>query len=175
MTTIGVSVAVPPPWGPELQAYRVALGDPAAAGIPAHITLLPPVDVDDIALADVVKHLREAAADVPPFEVLLRGTDCFRPVSPVVFVAVAAGGAGCEELAAALRRGPLSIVPQFPYHPHVTVAHDLPDDLLDQASADLASFSCRFWVTEVAVHVREAGGWTPHETLRLAGRRTLSW
>ncbi len=63
----------------------------------------------------------------------LRGTGTFRPVSPVVFVTVAEGISGCEQLASSVRRGPLAADLQFPYHPHVTVAHHLDDDTLDRA------------------------------------------
>ena len=41
-------MAVPDPWGAELQDYRVQLGDLTAAAIPTHITLMPPIDVDDV-------------------------------------------------------------------------------------------------------------------------------
>ncbi|MDX6325422.1 MAG: hypothetical protein QOK15_1776 [Nocardioidaceae bacterium] len=162
MTTIGVSLAVPEPWGSELQCYRVRLGDAAAAGIPAHITLLPPVDVDDEELAEVHQHLGDVASAVQPYVARLRGTGTFRPVSPVVFVNVVEGIAGCEQLAAGVRRGPLTVQHQFPYHPHVTVAHHLDEDLLDQAFEELAPFDCRFTVDKFSLYEHRRGdGWTP--------------
>ena len=168
MATIGVAVAVPDPWGQQLQDYRVALGDPAAAGIPTHITLLPPHDVDDELLAGIEDHLRAVAAGAAPFTVHLRGTGTFRPVSPVVFVNVVQGIAGCEQLADAVRRGPLAVDAQYPYHPHVTVAHGLEDRLLDRAFDELAGFEGRFEVDVVTLYVhRDSAGWTPHERLPL--------
>ena len=168
MATIGVAVSVPDPWGAQLQAYRVGLGDPAAAGIPTHITLLPPIDVDDDLLPDIEEHLRGVARSVPPFPVHLRGTGTFRPVSPVVFVNVVDGISRCEELAAAVRRGPLAVEAQYPYHPHVTVAHGLGEPLLDRAFGELAGFECRFEVGCVTLSLhRDGAGWTPHHDLPL--------
>ena len=50
VTTIGVAIAVPEPWGSELQDYRVGARRRVAPRIPTHITLLPPIDVDDAEL-----------------------------------------------------------------------------------------------------------------------------
>jgi 2'-5' RNA ligase len=168
VATIGVAVSVPDPWGSQLQQYRVALGDPGAAGIPTHITLLPPIDVEDQVLPVIEAHLREVAASVGVFTVQLRGTGTFRPVSPVVFVNVVQGIAGCEQLAAGVRRGPLAVEAVFPYHPHVTVAHGLSDDLLDRAFEELAGFDCQFPVDGVTLYVhRDGDGWTAHQHLPL--------
>ncbi len=168
MATIGVAVSVPDPWGAELQRYRVDLGDAAATGIPTHITLLPPTEVDDGLLPGVEEHLQQVAAGVSAFPVQLRGTGTFRPVSPVVFVNVVQGISRCEQLAAAVRRGPLAVDAQYPYHPHVTVAHGLPEPLLDRAFEELAGFDGRFDVDAVTLYVHRAGeGWTPHRRLPL--------
>jgi 2'-5' RNA ligase len=103
--------------------------------------------------------------------VRLRGTGTFRPVSPVVFVGVVEGIAGCEMLAAATRGGPLAIRAHFPYHPHVTVAQDLTDDLLDRAFAELAGYEAGFDVTEFWLYVHdERHGWRPTQAYRLGGR-----
>ena len=104
-TRIGVAIAVPDPWGAELERWRASFGDPQAHAIPAHITLLPPTEVAADRLAAVEAHLSTAAAHVPAFDVHLRGTGTFRPVSPVVFVALARGIGGCERLESAVRSG----------------------------------------------------------------------
>jgi 2'-5' RNA ligase len=162
VTTIGVSLAVPEPWGGELQDYRVRLGDPTAAGIPTHITLLPPIDVDEELLPSIDRHLAAAAGITEPFLVHLRGSGTFRPVSPVVFVNVAAGISSCEVLASAVRQGPLAVDAQYPFHPHVTVAHHLEDSLLDRAYDELASFECRFVADRFWLYVHaDRRGWTP--------------
>jgi 2'-5' RNA ligase len=170
VTTIGVSVAVPDPWGAELQDYRVALGDPAAALIPTHITLLPPIDVEDDLLAGIHDHLAQVAAGARPFRAHLRGTGTFRPVSPVVFVNVVEGISGCEALASAVRRGPLAIEAQFPYHPHVTVAHHLAEPLLDRAFEELSGFDVSFTVDHFSLYEhRDGHGWIPVRGFVLGG------
>ena len=171
MTTIGVSLAVPDPWGTELQDYRVSLGDSVAAGIPTHITLLPPTELDSSLMSPVEAHLDMVAAQTEPFGVHLRGTGTFRPVSPVVFVNVVAGISSTERLAASVRRDLLAVETQFPYHPHVTVAHHLDDDRLDLAFKELAGFECRFTADHFSLYVHcDDQGWAPVRHFGLGGR-----
>lgn len=161
MPTIGVALAIPEPWATELQNYRTSVGDAMAATIPTHITLVPPTEVTEAELETVEEHLAAAAADVPAFEVHLRGTGTFRPISPVVFVSVVEGISQCEQLAAAVRRGPLAVDLAFPYHPHVTIAHDVADSRLDQAFDELADFECEFDVDDFHLYVHDHDlGWT---------------
>lgn len=170
MTTIGVSVAVPDPWGSDLQDFRVGLGDPTAAGIPTHVTLMPPIDVEDDLVTGIHQHLERVADAARPFTMRLRGTGTFRPVSPVVFVNVVEGISCCEMLASAVRKGPLAIDAQYPYHPHVTVAHHLDQPLLDRAFEELAPFDCRFTVDHFSLYVHDdAVGWTPVKDFGLGG------
>jgi 2'-5' RNA ligase len=162
VTTIGVAVAVPEPWARELQTYRESLGDETASTIPTHITLMPPIDVEDDLLPAIERHLAVASAGVHVFRIHLRGTGTFRPVSPVVFVGVVEGISECEQLALAVRRGPLAIDVEFPYHPHVTVAHHLPAALLDRAFAELGGFECEFLVDGFWLYVHDDElGWIP--------------
>ena len=169
MQTIGVAIAIPEPWGTTLQDYRTDLGDATATMIPTHITLVPPTSVaDDRAVAEVEEHLARVGAQHGAFRVRLRGTGTFRPVSPVVFVAVAEGIANCEGLARDARTGPLAVKLNFPYHPHVTVAHDLSDDLLDRAFAELADFECVFEASAFHLyHHGEGEGWVPKRAFPL--------
>ncbi|MBA0054161.1 2'-5' RNA ligase family protein [Streptomyces sp. AJS327] len=140
--TVGVSVAVPEPFGTLLQGRRASFGDPAAHGIPTHITLLPPTRVDAADRPAIVEHLARVAEQGRPFRVRLHGTDTFRPVSPVVFVQVIEGGSACSWLQERVRdaEGPLSRRLDFPYHPHVTVAHGISEEAMDTAYAELADF-----------------------------------
>jgi len=89
-------------------------------------------------------HLIAIAAEHQPFQLHLRGTGTFRPVTQVVFVAVAAGISACELLAADIRSGPLARELRYPYHPHVTVAHDVEPPALDSVFDSLARFEARF-------------------------------
>lgn len=163
--TIGVAIAIPEPWATELQDYRTSVGDTTATQIPTHITLIPPAEVAEEELPAVADHLAGAAATVAPFDIHLRGTGTFRPVSPVVFVTLAEGISGCEVLADAVRRGPLAVELHYPYHPHVTIAHHLDDATLDRAFDELATFECRFAVDAFSLYVHDSdAGWQPtHE------------
>ncbi len=168
MPTIGVAVSIPEPWATELQQYRTSVGDSTALMIPTHITLVPPTEIDDGVLSQVEKHLAEVARDIPPFRVHLRGTGTFRPISPVVFVSLVEGISQCEQLAEAVRQGPLRMDLPFPYHPHVTIAHHLPEARLDQAFAELADFDCDFFVEDFHLYVHdETHGWRPTHDLAL--------
>lgn len=167
MPVIGVAIAIPEPWATQLYDYRIEIGDPTAAGVPSHITLIPPTEVDGD-LTAIEAHLAQAATQVEPFTVHLRGTATFRPVSPVVFVGLVEGISKCEQLAAAVRRGPLAVDLHFPYHPHVTVAHHLDDAALDRAFEELASFDCRFEVTDFHLYVHhDEEGWKATRTFPL--------
>jgi 2'-5' RNA ligase len=146
MTVIGVSIAVPEPWAAEIQDARADYGDPLARAIPTHITLLPPTEVAVGSLGRIEEHLAAAAAGHRPFRVLLHGSGSFRPVSPVVFVRVEAGVRECREVEASVRSGVLARELNFPYHPHVTVAHGVESVALDKALADLRGYRAVFTV-----------------------------
>ena len=163
MPTIGVALAIPEPWASELQDYRTSVGDTTATMIPTHITLVPPTEVDE---ADLPGRRGTPRRRGRPARAVSRstcaGTGTFRPVSPVVFVTVAEGISQCEQLAAAVRQGPLAMDLQFPYHPHVTIAHHLPDDVAGPRVPELASFDSVFDATEFHLYVHdEETGWKP--------------
>jgi 2'-5' RNA ligase len=150
---VGVALPVPEPWGRQLQALRKGFGEERAAHIPTHVTLLPPTEVDVDLCSELEQHLETVAGEHAPFPVLLRGTGTFRPVSEVVYVQVAQGVSSFEQLEHAIRRGPVTRSLQFPYHPHVTVAHDLEAAVLDRAFDDLADFSCEFTASRFNLYV----------------------
>ena len=170
MPTIGVSLAVPEPWGGRLQTYRVSNGDEQGATIPTHITLVPPIVIPDERRAAVESHLYDVAAAAVAYRVHLRGSGTFRPVSPVVFVNLVEGISQTEQLAHRCRSGPLARKLDFPYHPHVTVAHVDDDDLLDRAFTELGDFDCSFTVGAFHLYVHdEVLGWQPTRDYALTG------
>lgn len=169
MTTIGVAITVPEPWAGELQRHRASFGDPLAEVIPAHVTLVPPTRVSG-GLDDIEQHLRTIATSTAAFRLRLRGTATFRPTSPVVFIALAEGISSCGMLAAAVREGPLAQDLAYPYHPHVTVAHDIDDTALDLAYKSLADYGCTFEVTAFHLYVHgDDGVWRAERTFTLTG------
>lgn len=170
MPVHGVSVAIPDPWGTQLQRHRESVGDPLAHAIPPHVTLLPPTDIPTGELAPFVRHLQSVAAGHSPFTMVLRGTGTFRPISRVVFVQVAQGIPACEWLEQAVRDGPVTRELEFPYHPHVTVAHDIDETGLDEAFERLAGFDATFEVDRFHLHEHGADGvWRPVAQFPLTG------
>jgi 2'-5' RNA ligase len=171
MTHIGVAVDIPEPWGGFLTRCRGEAGDPQAAVVRAHLTLLGPTEIPMASLPMVEGHLAAVAAAHLPYTLHLRGTGTFRPVTEVVFVVVAAGISECERLAAAIGSAPdLRREARFPYHPHVTVAQDVAPEALDRVYEDLADFSALFTVEAFTLflHTGQAR-WQPRRDFRLGG------
>ena len=171
--TIGVAVPIPEPWGSFLNEQRAESGDPQAGYIPSHLTLLGPTDLAEERLPEVDKHLAKLAAEHAPFTLHLRGTGTFRPINDVVFVAVVAGISECEQLERRIRTGPLGRELRFPYHPHVTVAHDVDGDIggarLDAVFARLAEFEACFEVDSFTLFEHGADGrWRPQRDFFLS-------
>jgi 2'-5' RNA ligase len=155
---VGVAIAIPQPHANVLAGWRRQVNDPVADLVFPHVTLLPPTPVAATAMADVEKHLAAAARAHQPFVMHLAGTGTFRPTSPVVFIQVATGVSDCELLERDIRCGPLDRELQFPYHPHVTVAHQLSDEQLDEAYDGLAGFVARFTVDRFVLFDRDDDG-----------------
>jgi 2'-5' RNA ligase len=169
--TIGVAIPVPEPHAEELQRWRADFGDPLAWAIPAHVTLVPPTAVPESALEQVHEHLAACAAGAEPFEMVLCGTSTFRPVSPVVYVQVDAGARECARLEARLRSGLLDGARRFPYHPHVTVAHEVDEESLDRAAKTLGEYVAAFPVAAVTLYHHGADGvWRPVTEFALGAR-----
>ncbi|MER7463952.1 2'-5' RNA ligase family protein [Streptomyces sp. NPDC097981] len=158
--TLGVSIAVPEPYGSQLQELRAGFGDAAAHGIPTHVTLLPPTEVEAERLPGIRAHLSEVAAAFGPFGMRLAGTGTFRPLSPVVFVRVAEGGPGCTRLQGLVRDpdGPLDRELAFPYHPHVTIAHGISEEAMDLAFSTLAEYAAQWTCAGFALYEQGSDG-----------------
>jgi len=168
--TVGVSIAIPEPYGEALRDKRRSYGDELADRIPSHITLAPPLLVEAEDVEPFAADLRELAEAYEPFTVSLLGTGTFRPISPVVFVAVSEGIAPIETMAEGVRKAIGAPVPEFPFHPHVTVAHNLPDEALDRALEDLRDFRAEFHVDAIHLYVDDAErGWVPTHRFALGG------
>lgn len=156
--TVGVSIPVPEPHGSLLQRCRAGFGDPAAYAIPSHVTLLPPTVTGDSGLPALARHLADVAEDGRAFPLRLSGTGTFRPLTPVVFVTLAEGAAECGALQERVRSGPVRRDLDFPYHPHVTVAHGIAPEALDRAQRELTGFSAAWTVTGFALYEQDAAG-----------------
>ena len=101
---LGIVIPVPEPLSGELGRARASYDDPLAAVVPPHITLVTGGSTDD--LDGATAHVRAVAAATAPFTVRLHGTGTFRPVSPVVYLALAEGGGRVRAAAPPPARGP---------------------------------------------------------------------
>ena len=147
---LGVVALLPEPLATHVQAWRRALGDPAAGWVAPHLTLAPPQTVPERDLDRAVALVEGAAAEAVPFVVELDGAATFLPESPVAYLALREGGPALQALEAALREPPLDRR-THPFHPHVTLVQDLPADRVEAAARELAGFRAAFPVRELAL------------------------
>jgi 2'-5' RNA ligase len=162
--SVGVILGFPPAIAEELQRWRASFGDPMAGVVPAHITLVTTTPTRDWEATRA--HVREVARNQAPFMVTISGTGTFRPVSPVVYINVEEGFDACVDLHAKLQTGPLQRELPFSYHPHVTIAHDVAPESLDEAETVLESYKATFPVVSMGLYVHDADGiWQLREEL----------
>ncbi|WP_112136097.1 2'-5' RNA ligase family protein [Glycomyces dulcitolivorans] len=172
--TIGATLPVPEPWRGLLASVRTGLGDPLGDVIAPHITLIPPTAIRPPDLRAFVRHARSVATRFTPFRVELDGVSSFRPVSDVVYSPLTAGASECAALAAALRAGPATVDLAYPYHPHVTLAHNRGPGALVRAKTLLNGFCAGFPLEEIVLSTStgSAAEWTPLQRLSLNATST---
>ena len=159
---VGAFIAVPEPWREDLDAWRRSFGDPHADRIPVHITLLEPTRMTGFEFEGFRQRLLHAAADESQFRVELGPTATFRPVSPVVYLQAHAEDDALPRLHSCVREAAGSPPRRHPYLPHLTVAMDVPDEVLDLAQSELADYEAAWVVDRVDVWTRDrAGVWHP--------------
>jgi 2'-5' RNA ligase len=157
--TYGVAIAVPEPHASHLRGKRCEFGDPEGEIVPTHVTLVPPTATTAADIATVRAALGAVGRGHQPFTMRLDGTDTFAPVSPVAFVAVADGADETTRLAGDVRTCLAVGEPEFPFHPHVTVAHHLDASTLDHACSDLAGYTAEFPVNDFVLFCHDGAGW----------------
>ncbi|SDT03244.1 2'-5' RNA ligase [Pseudarthrobacter equi] len=163
-SSVGVILGFPPDIAAELQQWRASFGDPLAGVVPAHITLVTTTPTHD--WEATLAHVRDVARRQSPFMVTIAGTGSFRPVSPVVFIKVEDGFDECVELHEKLQQGPLQRDLPFAFHPHVTIAHDVSPESLDEAETVLKSYKATFPVVSMGLYEHDADGiWQLREEL----------
>lgn len=162
--SVGVILGFPPEVAEELQRWRASFGDPLADVVPAHITLVTTTPTAD--WQATLAHVRRIAQSQQPFRITISGTGTFRPVSPVVFINVEDGFEHCVDLHAKLQQGPLHRDLPFAYHPHVTIAHDVAPESLDEAESVLKNYKASFPVASMGLYEHGADGiWQLREEL----------
>src|SRR5438270_12567768 len=138
---LGVALLVPPPFDREVDALRRACDDGVLGRIPAHCTLVPPVNVREDAVDDALRVLREAASATRPFTVQLGPPASFLPDSPTLFLSVSGPGLEVlQELRDRVFREPLARPLTWPFVAHVTVADEMPPSRITAALEALAGY-----------------------------------
>jgi 2'-5' RNA ligase len=95
----------------------------------AHVSVLPPrpLSVDWSVASGQVRSLTDAWA---PFEIELTDIGIF-PATDVIYIQVGAGAAELNRMHAVMSSGSLGFHEPFPYHPHVTLAQEIPAGKVD--------------------------------------------
>jgi 2'-5' RNA ligase/8-oxo-dGTP pyrophosphatase MutT (NUDIX family) len=166
---LGVVALLPEPVATYVQAWRRALREPFRDAVPPHVTIVPPQQVPPGDVPAAVALVERAAQQVAPATVTLRGAGAFLPDNPVAYLVVDGGTATLGALETALRAPPLDRR-TYRFHPHVTVAQDLPAADLERVVADLAGFRASFSLTEITLMREQHGVWTPERVLPLGAR-----
>ena len=136
-----MALLLPAPFDAEVDGLRRAMGDGGLGRIPAHLTLVPPVNVREDRLAQALGVLRRAAAATRPFTVTLGPPATFVPDSPTLYLAVSGSGKG--EVTALRRRvflDPLHRPLTRPFVPHVTLADEAAPERIAAALVALGDY-----------------------------------
>ncbi len=134
---------------------------PDVERIPPHITLIPPVNVRDVDLEGVLATLRDIAAAVAPFTVVLGPTATFLPTSPTLYLEVSGALEGLTQLREALHAGPFDRPSLRPFVPHVTLRNPAPPDVLERARDTLTAFRTTATFDRVTVLEETGRVWRP--------------
>jgi 2'-5' RNA ligase len=103
----------------------------------AHVSVLPPRPLAvDWALdwQTASAQVRSLAASWAPFEVELTCLDIFRPTE-VIYLEVGAGAQELRRMHEAVNTAALKFEDPFPYHPHITLAQEVPHERVPETFA----------------------------------------
>jgi 2'-5' RNA ligase len=154
-------IYIPDPLGKFLDDLRRELVphyDPRA-----HVSVLPPrplvVENDWEAARDQARSLAELWA---PFKLEATGIRVF-PVTDVIYLEVGAGGPELCRMHAAMDSERLAWQEPFPYHPHITLAQEIPharvQEVREAAAARWKEFAGERWfVADRVTFVRNSNG-----------------
>lgn len=170
---LGVALLLPEPVRTEVDALRRAVGDGSLGRVPAHLTLVPPVNVNERDLDAAFTLLRDAAAASGPMTLELGPPASFLPQNPVLYLEVG----GAVEALLALRervfRPPLHRELAWPYVPHVTLCDEGDPERLSWAVESLADFRAPVTLTHVHILNETEKVWRPFADAVLGGRRVV--
>ena len=153
---LGVVLLIPPPLDREIDTLRRAVGDGTYGRVPAHVTLVPPVNVNQEKLGSALWTLRTAASETRPFTVHLGAPTTFMPTNPVLYLPIlGTGRAAVFDLRERVFRGPLNRPLTWPFVPHVTVADEAQPERIAAAEVALCDYAAE--VTFDRLHMLHEG------------------
>lgn len=159
---LGVALLLPSPLEAEVDGLRRALDDGTLGRMPAHLTLVPPVNVREDRLGEALRVMRTAAAATRPLTLTLGPPATFLPDSPTLYLPVAGDDGPVRALRDRVFVDPLARPLTWPFVPHVTLADEAVPERIAAALAALAGYGAD--VTFERVHLlREGPGrmWSP--------------
>lgn len=163
--TLGVVIPVPQPHRETLRAWRQDYGGEATAPIAPHITLVSGSYLNSWEKA--AAQVRRVASTVQPFSIELGAAQSFRPASDVVFLPLDRGADECWELHRGLLGDALRHESAFAYHPHLTIAQNVPAAQLDAAQAALGDARLAFTADHIQLFDTRGGDWNFSEEIPL--------
>jgi 2'-5' RNA ligase len=122
LNIFAVVIYIPGPLGKFLDDLRRELVP--GCNPHAHVSLLPPrpLAVDWSVASDQVRAVMNLWS---PFEIELTGIEMF-PVTDVIYIGLGDGAEELRRMHAAMNAAALQFQDPFPYHPHITLAQELP-------------------------------------------------
>lgn len=171
---LAVALLITEPHRTEIDGLRRALGSRGLTRIPPHVTLIPPVNVNDERLPDAFDVVAAAAAAAPPMRLTLGPPASFWPDNPTVYLAVGGDISVVRSLRDALSVPPIERGDTRQFVPHVTIAEHVGTSLIGSALELLASY--RAEVTVERVHLlrhRPERSWDVIGDAACGGPRTV--
>lgn len=127
---------IPGPLGKFLDDLRLELAPTCKPH--AHVSLLPPRPLA-VTWHKAADYVREVAGEWQPFDVELTGIKVF-DATDVIHFEIGAGSAELHRLHAAVNSGPLAFDEPFPFHPHITIAQEIPHEEVERFCATAAEW-----------------------------------
>jgi 2'-5' RNA ligase len=139
----GVGARIPPEDRLNVFALVVYIPDPLGAFLDdlrrelvphynphAHVSLLPPRPISGD-WQEASRQARTLTESWEPFEVELTAIGIF-PVTEVIYIEVGRGAPELRQMHAAMNRDALVFDEPYPYHPHITLAQELPHEAVPE-------------------------------------------
>ena len=130
LNVFALVIYIPDPLGRFLDHLRTLLVP--GSNPHAHVSVLPPRSLA-VEWPVAAARVRGLAADWPPFDIELAGIEVF-PVTNVIYIELGSGAAQLHRMHAASNAGVLAFPEPFEYHPHITLAQEIPLEDLAEAN-----------------------------------------